>query len=145
MSNELQHYGVKGMRWGVRRNRVNKDYSAKQRKQDRAFYGKGGESRINKKLNEGHGLRGARHYEAERKDRREKRQKILKNGAKRTAKVLSKVGQAYLTDQLFFGGAGTRAVKQAVDVVGRATITAFMMSRGAYDIKWFDENGRRVG
>ena len=145
MTNELRHNGVKGMKWGVRRNLVNKSYTAKQRKQDRAFYGKGGESRINKKLNEGHGLRGARHYEAERKERSEKLKKKAKKGAKAVAGTLSKIGSAYVTDQLFFGGAGTRAAKQAVKTVGMATITAVKMAGGAYDIKWYDKAGNRVG
>lgn len=145
MDNELMHYGVKGMRWGVRRNPVNKAYTAKQRKQDRAFYGQGGEKRINKKLNEGHGLRGARHYEAERKERNEKIQKNLKKGAKTTAKILGKIGSAYISDQIFFGGAGTRAVKSVVKTVGRAVVTAVTMARGGYDIKWYDKAGNRVG
>ena len=51
---------------------ANSGYSSKQRKRDRAFYGKRGEKRINKKLNQGHGLQGARHYEVERKEKREK-------------------------------------------------------------------------
>lgn len=145
MNEELQHYGVKGMKWGVRRNPVNKSYTAKQRKQDRAFYGKGGERRVNKRLNEGHGLRGARHYEAERKERSEKIQRNLKRGAKKAARVLGKIGSAYVTDQIFFGGAGTRAVKNVVKTVGMATITAVKMAGGAYDVKWYDKQGNRVG
>lgn len=147
MQDELLHYGVKGMRWGVRRNRnaVNKSYSAKQRKQDRAFYGQGGERRINKKLNEGHGLRGARHYEAERKERGEKFKKKAKRGAKAVAGTLAKVGEAYVVDQMFFGGYGTTACKEALRTVGMATITAVKMARGGYDIKWYDKAGNRVG
>lgn len=141
---ELQHYGVKGMRWGVRRNRVNKNYSAKQRKQDRAFYGKGGEKRINRKLNEGHGLRGARHYEAERKERNERIQKKLKKGAKKVTRALTTVGTAYVYDQVFNGGAGTRAVKNAIKAVGMLTITAYTKARGGYDIHWYDKNGRKI-
>lgn len=77
---ELYHYGIKGMKWGRRKKRDsknahNKNYTDKQRKNDRAFYGEKGEKRINKKLNEGYGLRGARHFEAERRQRVEKRKK----------------------------------------------------------------------
>lgn len=147
MNTELQHYGVKGMRWGVRRdrNRVNKSYSAKQRKQDRAFYGKGGEKRINKKLNDGHGLRGARHYEAERKEKNEKRKRIAKKGAKKVASLLSTVGTYYMIDQVFYNGAGTRIAKEAAVGVGRAAITGILMAMGRTDIKWYDKQGRRVG
>ena len=71
---ELFHYGVKGMKWGVRRkgNEHNKNYTDKQRKNDRAMYGDRAEKRINRKLNEGYGLRGARHFEVERRERKEK-------------------------------------------------------------------------
>lgn len=150
---ELYHHGVKGMKWGVRRKRnsdsgsdtatssnkkVNKDYTAKQRKQDRAFYGKGGEKRVNKKLNEGHGLRGARHYEAERKAKKEKAARIAKKGAKKTVKILGNIGTAYISDQVFNDGRGTQAVKAAVKFAGRAAVTAFVKSRGGYDIHWYD-------
>lgn len=83
-SGSLAHYGVKGMKWGVRRARKtssssrNKSYTEKQRKNDRAFYGAKGERRINRNLNKGYGLRGARHLEVERRDAREKRKKFAK-------------------------------------------------------------------
>lgn len=65
MSEELRHYGVKGMKWGVRKNR-NPNYTEKQRQRDRQFYGKGGERRINSKLNKGYGIQSARNYESDR-------------------------------------------------------------------------------
>ena len=141
---ELYHYGVKGMRWGVRRNRVNKDYTAKQRKRDRAFYGQGGERRINRRMNEGHGLQGARHYEAERKERQEKTKKKLQKGAKKATRALATVGTYYVYDQVFWGGAGTRAVKNAVKTVGMLAISAVHKARGGYDIHWYDKQGRKI-
>lgn len=146
---EIYHHGVKGMKWGVRKKKSssnhNENYSDKQRKQDRAFYGKRGEKRINKKMNDGYGLRGARHYEAERKERNEKIAKRVKKGAKVTASVLANIGMAYVSDQAFNNGRGTRLVKDTITQIGRATITAVKMARGGYDIKWYDKQGRRVG
>ena len=146
MNDELYHYGVKGMKWGVRRNRKtsnsrNKNYTEKQRKNDRAFYGAKGERRINRNLNKGYGLRGARHLEVERRDARENRKKIAKKTIKKGAKAASKaavtIGSYYLTDQIFFGGAGTKAVKRTAKTVGRMAVTAFMKTRGV-DVRWRD-------
>lgn len=140
---ELYHHGVKGMKWGVRKKRDsssdhNKNYSDKQRKRDRAFYGKRGEKRINKKLNEGYGLQGARHHEVERKERAEKNKKLVRKGATKAAKVVSTMSTYYLIDQVFYNGAGTRVVKNAVKNAGRAAVTAYVKARGGYDIRWYD-------
>lgn len=106
-NDELMHYGVLGMKWGQHRarnkNAHNKNYSDTQRKNDRALYGQRGEKRINKRLNEGYGLRGARHFEVERRERTEKRKKSIKKAA-------SRIGTAYVIDKYFNGGAGARLV-----------------------------------
>lgn len=142
MNDELQHHGVKGMKWGVRRNRnaVNKDYSAKQRKHDRAFYGKSGERRINKRLNEGHGLRGARHYEAERKERNKKLAKKAKRGVKAIGTVLQVAGSAYAIDMAYTGGAVTRAATKA----GKAAVKSALSKVGdqMFDYSILDKDGK---
>ena len=151
INGELCHYGIKGQRWGVRRyqnadgsltpagKKHNKDYTDKQRKNDRAFYGNRGEKRINKKLNEGYGLRGARHFEVERNERKAKMAKIAKKGANAAAAVLTTVGMMYIRDQAFNGGQGTKAAKAAAKTAGRAVVTAFVKARGGYDIHWHDK------
>lgn len=127
-NNELMHFGVKGMKWGVRKktyNDSNKNYSDKQRKRDTALYGKGGEKRINKRLNEGHSIQGARHYEVK---RREKKENIRKN-AKKAGKMIKKGMQlAYaakikynnmrLTDAIFYNGAGSKLINNALGYIG---------------------------
>ena len=54
------------MKWGIRKDPRNPNYTDKQRQRDRQFYGKGGERRINRKLNEGQGILSARNYESDR-------------------------------------------------------------------------------
>lgn len=55
MVDELMHYGVKGMRWGVRKEAepANHRYSEKRRTQDKVIYGAGGVKRINRRMNAG--------------------------------------------------------------------------------------------
>lgn len=57
-SGELIHYGVKGMKWGVRRksselDKPNSRYGQSKRANDRSSFGRGGEKRINRRMNKG--------------------------------------------------------------------------------------------
>lgn len=127
----LVHYGVKGMKWGVRRkrNEYNKNYTDKQRKQDRAVYGRGAERRINRRMNEGYGVRGARAYEADRKERKDRRKATARRVGKAVTGAAVSVGSAYVMDQIFNNGQNTKrvmdfskkAVNAGVDFVNRVS------------------------
>ena len=78
---ELYHHGVKGMKWGVRKEPQNASYSDAQRKRDLDVYGRGGVKRINRSMNDGSSISGARSKEAARI-----------NAARRKAQVAGKVG-----------------------------------------------------
>ena len=76
---ELVHFGILGMKWGVRRfqnkdgsltseekKRYNDRYLPQQRLRDKAVYGNGGVRRINKNMNKGYNVLAARSIEANR-------------------------------------------------------------------------------
>ena len=173
-STELMHYGVKGMKWGVRKKRApdhlnypNKSSATTRRviddynsMSDQEFKNKySGSKKTYAKRIARYGdpymnaplAKMGKKLEAKQKAKRDHKKthknlkKTMVKGAETTAKVLSKVGQAYITDQIFWGGMGTKIVKETVKAMGMATITAYTMARGGYDIKWYDKQGRRVG
>ena len=153
---ELQHHGVKGMKWGVRRYQ-NKDGSLtpKGKKRSRLDRAADAAQRDADNLRK-HGytaeadavqkVADKNRQKAERnRQKTERRKQTAKRGAKAVAGTLAKVGEAYVVDQMFFGGYGTTACKEALRTVGMATISAYTMARGGYDIKWYDKAGNRVG
>ena len=137
----LAHYGIKGMKWGVRRyqrkdgsltsagkNRYNENYTEKQRKQDRAMYGNRAERRINRRMNEGYGVKGARSIEAQRRQRNESIKKTAKRAGKAITGAAVSLGSAYVMDQIFNGGQNTRLVMNFADHTirnGRVAVETF--------------------
>lgn len=72
----LEHYGVKGMKWGVRKriqdyrrdrnarlNRRNENYNRTKRSNDELWYGKKGVERINRRMNKGRTYKSAKRRE----------------------------------------------------------------------------------
>lgn len=107
MNNELCHYGVKGMKWGVRKSSSHDNAESKK---------------------------------TPTKDttKNSRKKQIVEKGAKAASKVIGNVGMAYVTDQVFNNGIGTKIAKEVIKQTGRAAITAYTMARGGYDIKWYD-------
>lgn len=75
----LAHYGVKGMRWGKRKN---PNYTDQQVKRDVQVYGKRGAKRINKSLNDGNSISVARGDEKTRRDGVMSKNKYVRQGGK---------------------------------------------------------------
>lgn len=127
-NNYLAHYGVKGMKWGVRRERrntYNKNYTERQRKQDRAIYGGRAERRINRRMNEGYGVKGARAIEADHKERSDRRKATARRVGKKISRTAVSVGTAFVMDQIFHGGRNTRVTldfAQGVVNMGKSAV-----------------------
>lgn len=166
----LYHHGVKGMKWGVRRSRRSTAKKKYRKRVDDAFntYEKT-ISNIEKPYRRGQNLstkdqareaaaekryrdtvtKAKSDYKAVKKAERKATVEEIRNKAVKTAgkgaKVASKLALYSTIDDVFYGGVGKKIAKETIVNTGRAAITAFMMARGDYDIKWYDKQGRRVG
>jgi len=136
MSEYLIHYGVKGQKWGRRnwqnydgsytaagrqhygigerriaRSNINKNYSVKQRNRDRSLYGKGGVKRINRSMNKGNSISGARSQEATRIHQA----RVRATRAGRVGSVIGayagwKYGRDIIKDSVVLGGAALHSI-----------------------------------
>lgn len=90
-NSHLEHFGVKGMKWGVRRaelNKTNKAYSSRQRSADKEEYGKRSVKRINRMMNEGK----SRAEALAKEDVRAVRKEWIKAGVAITGIMVAKYG-----------------------------------------------------
>lgn len=138
-STELKHYGVKGMKWGVRKARdeykkldtLKGQYRHAKKAYDRSWdyaykNNRPSSSRVKRAQND------ARWADAQRDAERVKKTKAaykeqkkavranapitakLERGAKAVGRGMGVVGGMYITDQVYFGGAGAKMAKTAV-------------------------------
>lgn len=145
---ELYHYGVKGMKWGVRQarqagrelDRKKRAYTQAKRARNRAVSRDTGYDDIARKT---------ANYTQAKADYRQAKREFNENapnrvkverGVRKTAAALGKIGMMYVADQKFLGGVGTAATKiaaqSAVKVIGMTAVTAYTMARGGTNIKW---------
>lgn len=93
--NEIFHHGVKGMRWGVRKDNYNSNYSSEQRLRDKTIYGSGGVKRINKSMNKGHSISSARSKEAARINSARNRARVAGQAGKTIGQIGGAIGGYY--------------------------------------------------
>lgn len=159
-SSELYHYGVKGMKWGVRKKYRNADgslndkgikkyakkaYSKEAFKSNKTVGGKiydayTGAHKISGQMkydssSKKQNKEAAEKYLNQKNSKNKTSKKVTRTVAKGTAKVgsiMATIGMAKLTDDIFYGGAGSRALK----AVGRKSVEAIMKARGHTVVGW---------
>lgn len=128
----IAHHGILGQKWGIRRyqnpdgslteagkKHYHPNYSAKQRRQDAALYGRRGVERINREMHRGNSILGARHYEVARKERNAS----IKRGAKKVAAL----------------GVGAHTLLYALSPDYRNTINSGVQAAGKYAVHRFNQ------
>lgn len=173
-SGELYHYGVKGMKWGVRKDRIKtgvRNYQINRSNKKIAKYDKKiskTESKLSNKESDFKRARRIPNYSSvelgrqaktignleNRKERLENKRDVrkgivkelndnpdrvvsrtaMKDAAAKGASAVSTVLMASVYDDIVYGGAGKKAIKQA----GRAVVTAYLYARGAESVTWLD-------
>jgi prenyltransferase beta subunit len=63
---------------------------------------------------------------------------IRSDGAKKAAKTLASIGALLVYDQVLTGGTTRKVYAGMIKATGRIAVTAYMKSRGATDIRWYD-------
>lgn len=95
VNSELSHHGVKGQKWGVRKEKYNSNYSSEQRLRDKTVYGSGGVRRINRSMNKGHSISSARSKEAARINSARNRARVAGQAGKTIGQIGGAIGGYY--------------------------------------------------
>lgn len=122
MDSHLVHYGVKGMKWGVRR-ADNPEYSSSQRAHDKKQYGKGAVRRINKRMNKGSDIQKARVQE---RSFRARRRAAVGLGILFGPEIAQGARIVGALGKLTFGTAMASVAKRAETNRGRAAVSDVM-------------------
>lgn len=121
----LEHYGVKGMKWGKGKGNRNANYSDDQMRRDSQVYGKRGAKRINANMNKGDSVSTARSVEKTRRDTVQSKAVDIRGRTETARKLKQTVGAAVGAAA---GGASAGKVmtglgKLATSNVGQKTLT----------------------
>ena len=90
-SDELMHFGIPGMKWGIQRYKNGKTvegYDRKQYLRDQAVYGTRGANRIQKRVVNGYNVSGARSVEASKIDKARRSTSVVRLISKPIAAVV---------------------------------------------------------
>lgn len=115
-TNELSHHGVKGQKWGVRKEKYNSNYSSEQRLRDKTIYGSGGVKRINRSMNKGHSISSARSKEAARINSARNKARVAGQAGKTIGQIGGAIGGYYGSKFI------TKALKTKISALNDPTV-----------------------
>ncbi len=144
-NNELYHYGVPGMKWGIRRSDKG-GFVPQKTKGEQPPY-KLPKSERRKRWEDDNGINPHRPNgtkpqvginkkpSTSKEERQNRRKESVKEAIAVGINAVAGLMSASLADDIFLGGAGKKTLK----AVGRATVTAYMKKyKGATYVRWLD-------
>lgn len=133
LTGELYHYGVLGMKWGVKRSG-----RALNRSNASDYKGKGltvAQATRQAKIDKATAKKNAK---AEKKNTKVFSKETAKKAAAKSAKTFAKVAAASLVDDVYYDGKIKKTGKQAVKAAGRAATEAYLYKHGSIEVTWLD-------
>ena len=133
MKNELYHYGVPGMKWGVRRSGLTRQNASSYKGRGLTVSQASRQATIDQ-------VAAKKQAKAERKKANANlsTKDKFKRAAGKGKKAAAKVAMASIVDDVYYDGKIKKTGKAAVKAAGRAATEAYLYKHGSIEVTWKD-------